>query len=427
MKASIFKTIIEKYFPKTAKKYYEKINGSKDEPKYLHDQMLTEEYSPDMTYTSISGNYTRVTADVVSFDSPVPLKSRATIKQATGDIPKLGIGFSLNEKQMNTLRILKNAKGRLVEFLKKIFKDTESCIFGIKEKIEQAHLIGFSSGVTIIQDEQNVGHGIRINYNIPEANQFGVVKNWNDIDSKPIDDIKRVKKYAKTVGEYPNTMWIDSYGLDRLLKNKQVREFYAAGLNYTGTNFPALDEEQVTSLFRRSLKLNLRVIERSFIHEKDGKRIISEGWVENMVVFTTGTNVGSLVYSTLAEEEFPTEGVVYTKPNPYILISKSGSTNPVSELTAGQALAIPVLQNVESLFYINSAELDESEQVEEDSLFKYDGTDYQRSIVVQSLNEVEENLNVTEALTDAQIQDIINQLSDESQIAFELKLEELTP
>ena len=55
---SVFQELIGKWFAKTAKHFYDKINGSKEEPTYLHDQMLDEEYSDDMTYTSISGNFT---------------------------------------------------------------------------------------------------------------------------------------------------------------------------------------------------------------------------------------------------------------------------------------------------------------------------------------------------------------------------------
>src|SRR5690606_13891109 len=92
----------------------------------------------------------------------------------------------------------------------------------------------------------------------------------------------------------------------------------------------------------------------SFIEQKDATRTVKEGWTPNMVVLSTGTNVGTLVYSTLAEEEFPQEHVQYAKPNDYILISKSGQDDPVSEKTMGQAIAFPILQNVESLFYIDT-------------------------------------------------------------------------
>ena len=98
-KTSIFKDLIGKYFSATAKFLYNKINGSKEEPKYLHDQMLDEEYSADMTYSSISGNFTRITADVVSLDSPLPLKSRPSLSTAKGDIPKLGLKYVLNESK----------------------------------------------------------------------------------------------------------------------------------------------------------------------------------------------------------------------------------------------------------------------------------------------------------------------------------------
>jgi hypothetical protein len=412
---SNFKDLIKKFFVKVAKKAYEKINGSKDEPNYLHDKMLNPEYSVDMTYSSVSGNYTRVTADVVAFDSPVPLKSRGSIKSATGDIPKIGLGFTLNEKQMNTLRILKSMNGRATELAKKVFEDTNSCIYGIKELIEEALLIGFSSGITIIPDEENVGTGIRINYNIPESNQFGAEFKWDHEDAKPIDDIKRVLKKAKEEGEYPDTIWMDSEGVDKLAVNSQIKEMYAFGLNFTGSNIPAPNEEQLTNFLKKSVKLNLVVIDRSFVHEKDGKKTVTQGWTPNMVVFTTGQVVGSLVYSTLAEEEFPQEGVAYAKPNEYILIAKKGTTNPVSENTTGQALAIPVLQNVESIFYLDTSEALEvdSGEVEEDADITLWESTLTKATVIEKLNEM--GITTTSTITDAGLIAKINKLSDEEE------------
>lgn len=354
---SIFRDLLDKYMSDVVVAQYEKINGSKEAPAYLHDQLLTPEYSVDMTYSSISGEYTRVTADVVSFDSPLPIKSRAAIKSAQGSIPKLGMKFVLNEKQMNTLRILRNSPGRKMELARKVFQDAENCQFGIKEKLEQALLLGFSSGATLIPDDQNVGTAIRIDYNIPADNQSGVSVVWSDPTAKPLSDIRGRLKAARAKGEFPNQIWMDRATADNLLANEEVRGQFAFNQNFVGgaANVPTLDQDQLSAVFSRSLKLNLNIIDRAFTHEKDGVKTVTEGWTPNMVVLSTGTNIGSLVYSTLAEEEFPVEGVVYAKPNDYILISKSGSTDPVSEITAGQALAIPVLQNVESLFYLDTA------------------------------------------------------------------------
>lgn len=354
MAQSVFKDLIDKYMEGVALAQYEKINGSKDAPIYLHDQILSPEYSVDMTYNSISGNFTRVTADVVSFDSPLPIKSRASIKSANGTIPKMGMKFVLNEKQMNTLRILRNTPGRKTELARKVFQDAEHAMFGIKEKVEQALLLGLSSGVTLIPEEQNTGNAIRIDYNIPTDNQSGVATVWSDSASKPLDDIKGRLKAARAKGDYPDTIWMSGDTASNLMGNDQIKQQFAFNQNFVGASVPTLDQDQLVSLFSRTLRLNLVIVDRAFTHEKDGTKSVSEGWTANMVVLTTGRNVGSLVYSTLAEEEFPQEQVSYTKPNDYILISKWGTTDPVSEATGAQALVIPVLQNVESMYYLDS-------------------------------------------------------------------------
>lgn len=421
--SKLIQDLVRTYFKADTKYKYDTINGSKEEPKYLHTEMLDEEYSDDMTYESISGKFNRVTADVVSLGSPAPLKTRGSISSASGKIPKLSMKFVLEEEEMSTIINLMNKKDRRKELIKKIFADSENVIFGIKEKVEQAHLLGFSGGITVIPDEQNVGTGIRINYNIPEENQMNAELNWSDPNSKPIDDIKRVLKSARFKGEHPNTIWMDGYTLDKLLNNGQVKQQFAFNMNFVGTNVPILDEEQVRAVLKRSVKLNLRVIERSFRHEKDGKITTSEGWTPNMVVFSSGTKVGSLVYSKLAETTFRQKQVSYAEPNNYILVKKDGTTDPVSMRTAGEALVIPVLQDVNSLFYLDSEGAADDEQQEGDDNFDYNGDTYTLVAVKAALMKVDGRFKL-DALTDEQLLAKINTLNEEQLAIFEKNLGE---
>lgn len=422
---SIFKDLIGKYFSATAKFQYNKINGSKEEPKYLHDQMLDEEYSADMTYSSISGNFSRITADIVSLDSPLPLKLRDSISSAKGDIPKIGLKYVLNEKQMNTLLILyRTGPSRTKELIKKIFDDSQSCVFGIKESIEQIHLKGFSSGLTEIPDSKNVGTSIRIDYNIPASNQMGVVHKWHSKEANPINDIKRTLKAAKTKGEYPNTIWMNGETAEHLMTNSQIKEQFAFSMNFTAASVPDLDEDQLKSVFKRRLKLNLQVIDRTFVHQKDGKSIVSEGWTKNMVVLSTGTKVGSLVYGTTVESEFKQNGVNYAEPNSYILLSKSGTTDPVSEMTAGQAMVIPVLQNVESLFYINTIDAQKLDDSDNEKIASGSSTDskitiwsqeLEKALVIGEFNKIEGVKKTNISIADEKLIERINQLSNEEE------------
>jgi len=423
MSASNFTDLIKKYFQALATRYYEQINGSSEAPKYLHETMLTEEYSADMTYTSISGDFTRVTADVVSYDSPLPLKKRASLSKAKGDIPKMGMKYVLDEKQMNMLGILRQQPGRLAELAKKVFQDVFNGIFGIKELIEYAFHVGLSSGVTIIPDATNAGkHGIRIDFGVPAENFSGVVKKWSDSSAKPVDDIKRIRKQARGKGIKHAHIWMDDATATRLLTNDQIRSSYAFSRGFTGSDIPNPTESQLMTLFKNEWKLNLHIMERSFTFELNGTRTVKDGWTPNMVVFTVDTNVGSLVYSTLAEENFPVKDVDYAKPNAYILVSKSGSTDPVSEKTATQAIVIPVLQNVEELFYLDTEEAETDAQTEGDGTFTYKTVDYTLASVVLGINTANENANVTVSNTDAELLDVINALNDAEVELFEAEL-----
>lgn len=356
MALSIFKDLIAELFQGVVLGQYEKINGLPDAPNYLHDQYLDQEYSVDMTYNSLSGEYTRIMADVVAYDSPLPIKSRGVIKSAAGEIPKIGMKMTLNEKQMNTLRILRQSAGRKVELARKVFADAEACIFGIKERLEQAFLLGLSSGVTLIQDSTNAGLAIRIDYNVPAANKSGVPTIWSNAAAKIIDDIKAKIRTARNAGHNVQYMWMSSDTMANFYNNTQVKEFFAFNQNFVGANVPQLDDSQVQSVLMRTLGLSgIIVVDRTFKEQKDATKTIKEGWTPNMVVLTPSLQVGTMVYSTLAEEEFPVEDVQYAKANDYILIKAWGTTDPVSNATGAETIAFPILQNVESFYYIDSA------------------------------------------------------------------------
>lgn len=413
--------LIKENLAKAAKLKYLKINGSEENPQYLHDSMLDAEYSSDMTYDSISGDFARVTADVVSFDSPLPIKKRASLSSSKGMIPKVGMKFTMNEKQLNTLRILSldpSTKGQLV---KEIFKDPENAIFGVKELHEKMLLNSLSGAAMLVPDEENVGTAVRITYDVPDENKYGATVKWSNLGATPITDMKRIIRAARKTGGV-NEVFMDSYTVDALLANKQVKDQFAFSQNFVGANVPNLLQDQLSLLLRSILRVNLNVMDRTFVTEKNGIRKSVEGWSANQVVFTKSKKVGSLVWSTTAEEFSPTEGVNYAKPNDYMLLSMSGTTDPVSRKTAIQAIAVPVLQDVHSMYYLDTEDADDDIQTEGDANFSYKGADYTRASVISGLNEASKKAKATDGDTDAILQNKINALSDAQIEIFEAEL-----
>jgi hypothetical protein len=415
------------WFKSIADTINERINGKKTAMTYMYKQMLSEELSVDLKWNTLQVNSNIVAADVVSMDSPASLKKRDSFGKASGDIPKLSMKFKMSEKNLSDIDVLKNRNVETSIIVDKIFNDEVRATMGVHEKLEYIFLKGFSSGLTVIDDENNVGSGVRIDYGYPAENKFGVETAWSDPNSKPIDDIKRVMKDAKRVGTRLRYMFLDEATFDNIAMNAQTKEQFAFSQGFVGSNIPTPDFEQVNALLQRRLGLTMIIIDRTITVERDGKRTVLTPWEANHVVLTETTNVGKLMYGILAEETRQSPKALYTKSGSFILLKKWSTDEPFAEFTSSQALAVPVIDNVNDIYLINSEEASAADvQTEGDANFSYDGTNYTKQSVVDGINAARE---VDEAVAEAKItnadstlQNKINQLSEKGIELFEAEL-----
>lgn len=107
MEKSLFIEYVSKVWPKLSLFIQEKVNNQKKPLKYYHKEMLTPVYSADQKWEGTSANTTYVAADMVAMDSPLPLKNRDSIAQASGKLPKVGMKKVLRETQINAINIMK--------------------------------------------------------------------------------------------------------------------------------------------------------------------------------------------------------------------------------------------------------------------------------------------------------------------------------
>ena len=156
--------------------------------------------------------------------------------------------------------------------------------------------------------------------------------------------------------------------------------------------------------------------------KQNGKRAVTTPWAANIVCFLTDLNVGTLTYGSLAEETFPVKQVTYTKVDDLILISKYGKNDPVREFTSSQALALPVLDNVDSIYLMDVSDADVSAQTEGDANYSYEGTNYTKVSVIAGLNAADTTNKLTTSSTDASIKKAINKLNEEQILIFEAQL-----
>lgn len=412
------------YFKAIAKTIEDRVNSKKTELTYLYKEMLTEELSVDLQWKSLTVNSNIVAADIVALDSSLPLKKRDSFGNASGDIPKLGMKLQLSEKQMSDIDVLKARNVETSVLVDKIFQDQVKATMGIHEKLEFIFLQGLSTGIGLVEDENNVGTGIRVDYGYLASNKFGASLPWSNPNAKPIDDIKRVIKEARAKGDNIKVLMMSDTTFDKLAENAQTRENFAFSQNFVGTNIPTPDFEQVNALMQRKFGLTIVVVDRTVTTERDGVRTVHTPWATDNVIFLTSPKVGKLAYGILAEETRKSPKVMYEKSGSFILLKKWSTEEPFAEFTSSQALALPVINNVSSIYLLNCEEAANDAQTEGDANFAYKGTNYTKASVVASYKLIYPKSTITTSTTDAVLLGLINKLSEEQELAFVAELEE---
>lgn len=418
MVQSQFVEYIRKIFPRL-QNVVDTVNGKRNgEQKrtYLHKTMLRKVYSADQKWSNAAVNTTYVAADMVSMNSPLPIKSRDAIAHANGSLPKIGMKKIMFESDINAVNIMKAQGAEWTNIANKLTSDPIACSVGIDEQNEANFLTGLSDGIVAVEDENNTGTALRIKFGYLPENCFGV-ETQNELT---LDDIKRVLADADNNGDTIVTIAIALSTYNKLRQTQGAKELVA---NYRGQTFDSSTKLPVptASLFDEAFAddnngVSFLKIDRSVISEKDGKRKSYKPWNANKLIFLTTEEVGALVWGTLAEKTNPVEGVVYSTVDEYKLISRYRTTEPFTETTSGQALVLPVIENVDQIYSLDISEaqaVDTSSESSDSSDVKITiwGNTYKKPEFVKEFNKIT-GKNLAPTIADDKLIAAVNRLND---------------
>lgn len=418
MVQSQFVEYIRKIFPRL-QNVVDTVNGKRNgdnKRTYLHKSMLRKVYSADQKWSNAAVNTTYVAADMVSMNSPLPIKSRDAIAHANGSLPKIGMKKIMFESDINTVNIMKAQGAEWTNIANKLTSDPIACSVGIDEQNEANFLTGLSNGIVAVEDENNTGTALRINFGYLPENCFGV-ETQNELT---LDDINRVLAYADNNGDTIITICIALSTYNKLRQTQGAKELVA---NYRGQTFDSNTKLPVptASLFDEAFADNnngvaFLKIDRSIISEKNGKRKPYKPWNQNKLIFLTTEEVGALVWGTLAEKTNPVEGVVYSTVDEYKLISRYRTTEPFTETTSGQALVLSVIENVDQIYSLDISEaqaVDTSAETSDstDAKITIWGNTYKKPEFVKEFNKIT-GKNLASTIADDKLIAAVNRLND---------------
>lgn len=431
MHESLFIQFLRSIFPKLNVYITERETPKKRT--YLHKTMLEESYSPDQKWEGSTANTTYVAADIVEMDSPLPLKKRGSIATSNGRIPKLGMKKILFESGINNINIMRaqlNAIDDTTEtgkrakaaekkrILTKLLDDGVFCSVGIDEKTEMIFLEALSNGVVAVEDEDNNGKAVRFNYGYLPSNQFKTEK--KGVPSK--EDIDRVFAKADADGNSIEKVMLSKTLFNKIKKERWAKELVADESNLMYTSESVLRTPSTKSLLtalQNEFDAVFEIVDRTIAIEKNGAPKYVKPWNPNNMIFLCNDMVGSLVWGTLAESTDPVKGVEYATVEKYKLISKYSSNEPsLQEVTAGQALVVPVIENVNQIYLLStdSQEVDEEKEKtdSDDTKTTYAGKTYKKTELIAAIKAANiQGISIKSNSTDETIIKALNSLSDE--------------
>lgn len=428
MIASIFADLSRRIFPKlqnVVDKERGERNGAKQRT-YLHKTMLRKVYSADQKWTSASVDTTYVKADMISLNSPVPIKRRDSLAHASGTLPKHGISRVMEESDINTINIMKSQGTEWAQIAAKLTRDPVFCSVGLDESNEESFLTALCEGVVAVKDENNTGTALRVDFGYLPKNGFGV----QVAGEISLDDIENVLSAADANGDSITTICIALSTYKKLRQTRGAKELVATYRGQTFDENTSLPTPTAT-LFDEAFAdqyggVKFLKIDRSVVGEKNGVRKAYKPWNPNRLVYITSDVVGSLVWGTLAEKTSPVEGVVYTTVDEMKLISRFRTTNPLTETTAGQMLALTVIENVDQIYYqdISEAQAVSTSAEEADSADAFItvwGNKYKKPEFIAELKNL--GVSVRTDASDNTVINKVNQLSDADEAKLKVAVE----
>lgn len=354
MNPSLFLAYVQKYFPNYVASVSESLNGRSmtNLIPFLFAQLLIPKFTADSRWQAVSALYNGIAADVIALGSETPLKSRDSINTYTGELPKIGTKRSLNEVEMKNIDAMIAQNRPIDEIVNRIFADVPFVINAVDERLEDIFLSMLSTGKGVATN--NVDISVEFDMHFLSGNKRGCSLAFSNSSATPITDIDtKIIDKADADGNVIRFCYADDTALRAMYGNSEVRGLFGFQNNFPGTT-PSLSFEQLRSLFDSKWGIELRRVSRNTRTEVNGKQSTHKAWKDGNMTFTCDERVGDLVYTSTAEETRPVAGVAYQKANNYTLVSQYSEQEPLMEYTKSQAMAVPVINNVERIYTLDT-------------------------------------------------------------------------
>lgn len=303
-----------------------------------------------------------VAADIHSDNGTIVRKRRPIFESAKGDIPYIAISREMSrsdiKKYQTELALAKDEDAtNLVQFWG---EDIDFCATGVQAELEYiAWTLASNAGVCKFNTTTNATYAneFDLDYDVDEEQKQTALTNWSDSSNADIiGDLVALRKIAKARGLNPRYGFINLDELYRIASAEQIikacASFASNALGISQT--PNLT--QINTMLGQQAwlgGLQLKVIDTDITREfEDGTSTSGNPFADHRLILSESEKLGTTQYDILDDDD--ASHSIIRAVRSHTVIKKYGTIEPKSEVTIGEADAIPVLDTAYRNLYVRT-------------------------------------------------------------------------
>lgn len=301
-----------------------------------------------------------VAADLHSDNSTIMRKRRPIFESAKGDIPFISISREMTRSEIKdyqtALAFAQDADATaLVQYWG---EDVDFCFNGLQSELEFIAWKMFSgAGKLAFTTNNNATYAneFDLDYDVDDANKKSTSSDWATHASADIvGDLAILVKQAKDMNLNPKFAFVNLDEFYKICSADQIIKACASYIANAVGMAQTPDLTAVNTMLAKQAWLNgiqLRVIDQTITREfADGSQTSGNPFDNSRLVLAETERLGTTQYDILQENN-PS---IIRAERAHTVIKKYGTAEPQSEVTIGQADAVPVFDTAYRNLYIKT-------------------------------------------------------------------------
>ena len=301
-----------------------------------------------------------VAADLHTDNGTILRKRRPIFESAKGDIPFISISRELTRSEIKDYQtaLAFAQDDDAIKLVQYWGEDVDFCFNGVQSELEYIAWKMFSNAGKLeftTTNNATFANEFDLDYDVYDELKLNTSTDWKDSKSADIigDLVKLVNK-AKDMNLNPKFAFINLNELYKICSSEQIIKACASYLANAVGMAQTPDLTQVNAMLAKQAWLNgiqLRVIDQTITREfADGSQTSGNPFDDCRLILTESERLGTTQYEILQENN---DSIIRAE-RAHTIIKKYGTAEPQSEVTIGQADAVPVLDTAYRNLYVKT-------------------------------------------------------------------------